>query len=434
MNPYLNLAYGDGSLWAADEFGPRRRGSHGSTPIPTRSRGPATSGEHLGRGGWRLRLDERQTQGRGLQGRRRPGTLSRPTRPGSVPASWRTPTACCGWPTATRGPSPASTPSPGADHVPVQPPRRDDRRRRRRPARVLVPGQTVEDASTRSRDRGQVLRPRGPARAGRGAGPQHDPGAIQIGYATCAMLLNYPDEPGPGMAAPTRGRRGDARGLADGRTYTFTVRPGYQFSPPSNQPVTAETFRYSIERALSPRLAENPIGQIPPGPQYIDDIEGERAFRRGRARHISGLRRRGDTLSITLTKPSPTSSRGWPCRSSVRCRSARRSSPERRTQGQTMALRRLHTIGGPLLRGRLQQRGARDPEAQSQLPGPRPHSFDAIAILEGVGASIALDWIEQRGWDGITSLSDPLLDVGGEVARRWGGIALPRGAAINGIS
>ena len=29
----------------------------------------------------------------------------------------------------------------------------------------------------------------------------------------------------------------------DGRTYTFRIRPGFRFSPPSNEPVTAETFR-----------------------------------------------------------------------------------------------------------------------------------------------------------------------------------------------
>jgi peptide/nickel transport system substrate-binding protein len=52
--------------------------------------------------------------------------------------------------------------------------------------------------------------------------------------------------------------------------------------------------------------------------------------------------------------------------------------------------------------------------------GPRPHALDAIAILEGVGASIALDWTEHRGWDGTTSLTDPLLDQGGAVDRRWG--------------
>ena len=40
---------------------------------------------------------------------------------------------------------------------------------------------------------------------------------------------------------------------ADGRTYTFRIRPGFRFSPPSGQAVTAQTFRYSLERALSPK-------------------------------------------------------------------------------------------------------------------------------------------------------------------------------------
>jgi Bacterial extracellular solute-binding proteins, family 5 Middle len=133
-----------------------------------------------------------------------------------------------------------------------------------------------------------------------------DPGGYQIEFATCAKLLNYPDKPPPegwhlhpeiAAAMPTLS--------PDRRTYRFTIRPGYRFSPPSNEPVTAETFRYSIERALSPKLAENPVGLVPPGPEFIDDIEGERAFRAGRARHISGLQASGRTLSITLTNASP---------------------------------------------------------------------------------------------------------------------------------
>jgi ABC-type transport system substrate-binding protein len=133
-----------------------------------------------------------------------------------------------------------------------------------------------------------------------------DPGAYQIEFATCAKLLNYPDKPPPegwqlqpevAAAMPTLS--------GDGRTYTFRIRPGYRFSPPSNQPVTAETFRYSIERALSPRLAEGPVVSDPPGRHLIDDIEGEQAFLDGTASSISGLRAAGDTLSITLTRPSP---------------------------------------------------------------------------------------------------------------------------------
>jgi ABC-type transport system substrate-binding protein len=44
-------------------------------------------------------------------------------------------------------------------------------------------------------------------------------------------------------------------GVSDGgRTYAFIVRNGFAFSPPSGEPLTAETFRFSIERALSPVL------------------------------------------------------------------------------------------------------------------------------------------------------------------------------------
>ena len=38
-----------------------------------------------------------------------------------------------------------------------------------------------------------------------------------------------------------------------GRIYTFRVRPGFRFSPPSNAPVTADAFRRAIERGLHPR-------------------------------------------------------------------------------------------------------------------------------------------------------------------------------------
>ena len=83
---------------------------------------------------------------------------------------------------------------------------------------------------------------------------QQRPRDEQLLYATCAKLLNYPDSAGPAgarlrpevaAAMPTVSR--------DGRTYTFRIRPGFRFSPPSNEPVTAETFRHTIERrSLSP--------------------------------------------------------------------------------------------------------------------------------------------------------------------------------------
>ena len=73
--------------------------------------------------------------------------------------------------------------------------------------------------------------------------------------ATCAKLLT---PPGASVAGGFSVQPEIAASIPDvsrdGLTYTFTVRSDYRFSPPSNEPVTAETFRYSIERALSPAL------------------------------------------------------------------------------------------------------------------------------------------------------------------------------------
>jgi DNA-binding SARP family transcriptional activator/ABC-type oligopeptide transport system substrate-binding subunit/outer membrane protein assembly factor BamB len=247
-----------------------------------------------------------------------------------------------------------------------------------------------------------------------------DPGAYQIESATCAKLLNYPDEPPPegwhlqpeiAATMPTIS--------PDRRTYRFTIRPGYRFSPPSNQPVTAETFRYSIERALSPKLAVNPIGQIPPGPQFIDDIAGERAFRAGRARHISGLRAAGNTLSITLTQPSPDF---------LHRLALPFFCPVPTGTALVFGALRQHTAGGEGYEVSAGPYYVADASGEGHIilrrnpnyPGPRRQTFDAIAIREKGDASAALDRIQNKGWDGITSMFDPALEPGGPVDRRWG--------------
>ena len=121
----------------------------------------------------------------------------------------------------------------------------------------------------------------------------------QLMYATCANLLGYPDSAGP---AGTRLRPEVAAAMPTvtrgGRTYTFRVRPGFRFSPPSNEPVTAATFKRSIERELSPQNG------FSPGPGLVSDIVGERAYLARAARHISGIAARGNVLSITLVRPA----------------------------------------------------------------------------------------------------------------------------------
>jgi YVTN family beta-propeller protein len=119
-----------------------------------------------------------------------------------------------------------------------------------------------------------------------------------IEQATCARLLNYPDRPAP---AGSRLEPEVAVGLparsADGRAYTFTIRRGFRFSPPSNEPVTARTFQYTIERTLSPKIKS-------PGRDYADDIVGAQAYEAGKAGHISGVTARGNRLTIRLTRPA----------------------------------------------------------------------------------------------------------------------------------
>ncbi len=82
---------------------------------------------------------------------------------------------------------------------------------------------------------------------------------------------------------------------ADGLTYTFRIRRGYRFSPPSGEPVTAENFKYAIERSFNPRMR---------GPMSNFDIPiaGVREYATGRARQISGVTAEGDRLIIRLTR------------------------------------------------------------------------------------------------------------------------------------
>ena len=73
--------------------------------------------------------------------------------------------------------------------------------------------------------------------------------------ATCALLYNYPDRGYPeGASLAPEVASGPPSVSPDGRTYEFTVRRGFRFSPPSNEPVTAEAFERTFERALSPRV------------------------------------------------------------------------------------------------------------------------------------------------------------------------------------
>jgi peptide/nickel transport system substrate-binding protein len=124
-------------------------------------------------------------------------------------------------------------------------------------------------------------------------------GSWQLLYATCAKLLNYPDRSGSaGSELTPEVATGLPTLSADGTTYTFTVRPGFRFSPPSDQPVTAQTFKSTIERTLNPRM-KSPIAY------EFANLVGAVPYMAGRADHISGVQARGDKLNIHLLAPEP---------------------------------------------------------------------------------------------------------------------------------
>jgi YVTN family beta-propeller protein len=116
-------------------------------------------------------------------------------------------------------------------------------------------------------------------------------------YATCAQLLNYPDASGPAgeRLIPEVARSMPALS-ADRRTYQFTIRGGFRFSPPSNQTVTAQTFKGTIERTLNPNM-KSPVAHD------FTDIAGARPYMAGRVPHISGILADGNKLTIHLRAP-----------------------------------------------------------------------------------------------------------------------------------
>lgn len=244
----------------------------------------------------------------------------------------------------------------------------------------------------------------------------HNPVAFWVETATCAKLLNYPDAPYPqGSELMPEVAAAMPEVSRDGRTYTFTIRPGYRFSPPSNELLTAETFRYSIERALSPNLRGSA------GPDFISDIEGEDRFRAGRAEHISGLRADRNLLTITLTRPSPDFLQRlalpyfcpYPTKTSVG------GGPASDIYFPREASRVLPSAGPYYLADFLAGEYAilkRNPN----YDGPRPHVFDAIGLREGVDPSVALGHVQDGSWDGLMHLNDPVLTPQGPVARHYG--------------
>ena len=84
--------------------------------------------------------------------------------------------------------------------------------------------------------------------------------------------------------------------VEDGMVYTFTLRPNVKFH--NGKPVTAQDFKWSLERSGDPKTA-SPVADT-----YLNDIVGFDDYFEGRSPEISGIKVIDDrTLQITIDGP-----------------------------------------------------------------------------------------------------------------------------------
>jgi ABC-type transport system substrate-binding protein/tRNA A-37 threonylcarbamoyl transferase component Bud32 len=258
-----------------------------------------------------------------------------------------------------------------------------------------------------------------------GADPSTSPGGLneQLFYATCANLLYYPDSAG---AEGTQLRPEVAASMPalspDKRTYTFLIRQGIRFSPaspdrpkPMRQPanavpesVTAQTFKHTIERALSPKL-----GVDAPAAPFASDIVGTAAFRAGKAAHIRGIIARENLLSIRLVRPAgdflTRISMSYFCPVPTREPAV--------PSGLTGPIPSL----GPYYVASLQDTRTvllRNPNYR----GRRPRKVERIVYTQGVRTPIAVGQVAAGDVDYLPGDFDPnsMLAPGGALSRRYG--------------
>jgi DNA-binding SARP family transcriptional activator/ABC-type oligopeptide transport system substrate-binding subunit/streptogramin lyase len=243
------------------------------------------------------------------------------------------------------------------------------------------------------------------------------PAVQQLTYATCAKLMNYPDASAPaGTHLQPEVAAAPPEVSADGRTYTFRVRPGFRFSPPSNEPVTAETFRASIERALSPGL-----GRDAPAIAFAHDVVGADAYHAGRARTLAGVSTAGDRLRIRLTAPAGD----LPARLALPQFCAVPSDTPVEPNGLTEAIPSAgpYFVAGAELGRQLTVR--RNPNYR----GTRPHRIAGFDYIVGLSTREAVDRVRAGTIDytalGGRDLFEPQFQPGGRYDREFGRAAGP---------
>jgi YVTN family beta-propeller protein len=210
------------------------------------------------------------------------------------------------------------------------------------------------------------------------------PFALRVAYTTCANLVTHPDKPAPegsrivpevaeAVPAPTAG----------GTTYRFRIRPGFRFSPPSNEVVTAMTFKSTIERVTNPRL-KSPLATT------FSGVVGYQAYATGKARELSGVVARGRTLTIRLSQPDggflASLADGSAC------------AVPRDTPAEPGGVNEIPSAG-PYYIASYTPRQQLVLQRNPNYNGDRPHRLDKMVIAIGVDPARALEQVEAGAAD-----------------------------------
>jgi ABC-type oligopeptide transport system substrate-binding subunit len=115
----------------------------------------------------------------------------------------------------------------------------------------------------------------------------------QIEFETCATLISYSDVGGASTELSPAAAAGMPVISSDGKTYTFTIRPGIKFSDGAT--VTAQSFKAAMDRDADPSM-NSPVSA------FVGDIVGWNSVLAKKAKTVSGVVARGNKLTIHLTQ------------------------------------------------------------------------------------------------------------------------------------
>jgi peptide/nickel transport system substrate-binding protein len=116
----------------------------------------------------------------------------------------------------------------------------------------------------------------------------------KLSLATCTPLLTYPDASGDAGKRVIGGIANLPKVSGGGRTYTFQIKPGLKF--PNGKPIDAAVEKATFDRLFGKKLASPAVG-------FFNVITGSQAVADGKAKSISGIVAKGNTLTIHLTAP-----------------------------------------------------------------------------------------------------------------------------------